>query len=369
MSSYRYTGIRPNNLDYEGVPGQDLLELMKDIVPANRAAQFLDFNVAKQGEALTEKLRAVTVSANQTYAALSDLYLLSEPEINAYFYVHHGQCFVDDQGCVQSRQDSNGKYFRGDYCWIELKDGEAEVDLERFDLGVHEYNWWGHRYAYPTAWLGMYNPYAEGGATWYSYAGEAPAGYDEDRIWWNRVRTFREHHQRHAGYVMWWSYYYGERHDGWKLCAKQNNQDNRRDQYYPVMYFVDKTYKEMPMTCSGTMIEQPIYYKNYEGCAAACDFRNQECVGFSYYPTRNNGPNLCFLFSDFKSGQYYTGCNTEFLQKRGTTAVDQPLEDEPTHPVCVAKLSKFVGTSLKPKEDGTCKNCFKELTHADRCWN
>jgi hypothetical protein len=369
--SYPFTGVHPDRLQYDGLPGENLLEIMKDVVPANRAAQFLDFNVAKRGESLTQELLSTTQSANQTYRDLSALYLLSEPEINAEFYVLVGQCFVDDSGCVQNRQDSDGKYFYGDYCFIQVRGGEAKIELERFDLGIHQYNWYGRHYAYPTAWIDMYNPHAEGGYTWHSYGGQAPAGYDENRIWWDSEQAFRNNHKTHAGFVEWWSYYYGSKQDGWKICAERKNDDNRRDQYYPAMYFVDKAYRDMPMTCTGTIIEQPIYYKNYEGCAAACDFRNQECVGFAYYPTRNNGPNLCFLFSDFTSGQYYTGCNTEFLQKRGSASLEQPLDSdvEPKHPVCVAKLSKFVGTSLKPKADGTCKNCFKELTHADRCWD
>ena len=139
------------------------------------------------------------------------------------------------------------------------------------------------------------------------------------------------------------------------------------------MYFVDKEYVDVPMTCTGTIVEEPIYFKNYHGCAAACDARNQKCVGFSYFPTTKDKANLCFLFSSFTNGQYYTGCDgplkKSFLQVNTTTNVDKPITEEPTHPICVAKLSKFVGTTLKPNEEGKCKQCFRELTKADRCWD
>jgi len=170
-----------------------------------------------------------------------------------------------------------------------------------------------------------------------------------------------------------------------KSVFQDESDAERGIQYYPAMYFVDKEFVDAPMTCSGTVIEEPIYFKSYHGCAAACDARNQECVGFSYFPTEVNKPNLCFLYSSFKTGQYYTGCDSDsddgkkgpprkksaprFLQKSNATVAQyQPLQDEPTHPVCVAKLSKFVGTTLKPNEEGKCKQCFRELTKANRCW-
>eukprot|EP00419_Tripos_fusus_P050463 CAMPEP_0172824952 /NCGR_PEP_ID=MMETSP1075-20121228/18344_1 /TAXON_ID=2916 /ORGANISM="Ceratium fusus, Strain PA161109" /LENGTH=602 /DNA_ID=CAMNT_0013666315 /DNA_START=230 /DNA_END=2038 /DNA_ORIENTATION=- len=34
---------------------------------------------------------------------------------------------------------------------------------------------------------------------------------------------------------------------------------------------------------------------------------------------------------------------------------------------CMVKLSKFVGTTLKPDPKGKCKQCLKELTHIDQC--
>jgi len=37
-------------------------------------------------------------------------------------------------------------------------------------------------------------------------------------------------------------------------------------------------------------------------------------------------------------------------------------------PKCVAKLSKFEGTTLKPDGSGKCKQCLKDLTKADRCY-
>merc|ERR1719235_2898685 len=35
---------------------------------------------------------------------------------------------------------------------------------------------------------------------------------------------------------------------------------------------------------------------------------------------------------------------------------------------CVAKLSEFDGTTLKPDKSGKCKQCLKGLVEADRCY-
>merc|ERR1719313_995359 len=68
---------------------------------------------------------------------------------------------------------------------------------------------------------------------------------------------------------------------------------------------------------------------------------------------------MCVLFSNFKTGFYYTGCGKSFLQTSG-----QACES-----TCYAKLSKFEGTTLKPNPSGKCKQCFKEVTKADRCYD
>jgi len=127
-------------------------------------------------------------------------------------------------------------------------------------------------------------------------------------------------------------------------------------QYYPVMYFVDKDFESSPTTCSGDSVAEPIVGESEDGCASACDASIHSCVGFQYF--KKGGKELCFLFSKFSTGFYYTGCGKAFLQ--GAAA--------PYDAKCFAKLSKFEGTTLKPNPSGKCEQCFKELTKADRCF-
>jgi len=180
-----------------------------------------------------------------------------------------------------------------------------------------------------------------------------------------------------SGEITWYTDYSVTR-SGWTVCGQtvKDDGENRGLQYYPAMYFVDKKYNGLPMTCTGTVVGSPIYFKSYHLCAAACDAALQSCVGFSYFPTGHTKPNLCFLFSSFESGTYYTGCDKKdkkdkkgsFLDKSNATKTDQPIAEEPTFPVCVAKLEKFLGTTLKPDPSGKCKQCMTKLTKADRCW-
>merc|ERR1740138_348517 len=127
-------------------------------------------------------------------------------------------------------------------------------------------------------------------------------------------------------------------------------------QYYPVMYFVDKEFDAVPSTCSGKQVAEPIVGESEDGCASACDAQIHSCVGYQYLKDKDSS--LCFLFSKFETGFYYTGCGKSFLQ-----AGAAPFEAK-----CVAKLSKFEGTTLKPNPSGKCKQCFKTLTKADRCY-
>jgi len=117
-------------------------------------------------------------------------------------------------------------------------------------------------------------------------------------------------------------------------------------QYYPVMYFVDKEFESVPSTCSGDKVGEPSVGLSEDGCASACDANIHSCVGFQY--VKDGG--LCFQFSKFNTGFYYTGCKGE------------------ASAVCYAKLSKFEGTTLKPNPSGKCAQCFKKLTKADRCY-
>jgi hypothetical protein len=135
-------------------------------------------------------------------------------------------------------------------------------------------------------------------------------------------------------------------------------------QYYPVMYFVDKEFEGVPTTCGGDKVAKPIVARSMDGCATICDKNVHDCVGFQYF---NKGDvTLCFLFSKFTTGFYYTGCGKAgpaelgFLQETNKAA---PYEAK-----CFAKLSKFEGTTLKPNPSGKCAQCFKTLTKADRCY-
>jgi len=130
-------------------------------------------------------------------------------------------------------------------------------------------------------------------------------------------------------------------------------------QYEPIMYFVDKEFVEAPSTCGGETISEPIFGKSADGCAMACDNLVGKCVGFSFFEKEMS---ICFLFSKFKSVQYYTGCEAEkFLQV-------QSKKEAPFMASCVAKLSLFEGTTLKPDKSGKCDMCLKEATKAARCY-
>merc|ERR1719453_1880979 len=131
-------------------------------------------------------------------------------------------------------------------------------------------------------------------------------------------------------------------------------------QYYPIMYFVDKDYEDMPSTCSGEPVGKPIVGKSMDDCAAACDADVHSCAGFSYFG--NGKEPLCFLFSNFKSAVYYKGCD-----KSAMLLQDKKSKQTPSV-TCVAKLSDFDGTTLKPDKSGKCKQCLKTLVEADRCY-
>jgi len=80
-------------------------------------------------------------------------------------------------------------------------------------------------------------------------------------------------------------------------------------QYYPLMYFIDKSFSSTMQTCSGEIVGKPIVGESIDGCASACDYALHSCVGFSYFGTGSTS--LCFLFSGLKSAVYYTGCEAE----------------------------------------------------------
>jgi len=137
-----------------------------------------------------------------------------------------------------------------------------------------------------------------------------------------------------------------------KADAAADNETNYTgmgDQYYPIMYFVDKEYVNMSTTCAGTTISKPLL-GDYDSCAGMCDKLTGECVGFSHTLSLDGtSDGLCFLFSEFKTAMYYTGC-------------------EGRNTVCDVKFSSFSGTTLKPDPSGKCKQCLKEAKKADRCF-
>jgi hypothetical protein len=122
-------------------------------------------------------------------------------------------------------------------------------------------------------------------------------------------------------------------------------------QYYNVMYFVDQKLKDAPSTCTGDAAAEPMVGASMDECAAHCDAQGVgSCVGFSRFNTGEHS--LCFFFKNFKTAVYYTGCKDDAKQEVQ----------------CVAKLSEYEGTTLKPDKSGKCKQCLKEAKKADRCY-
>lgn len=131
------------------------------------------------------------------------------------------------------------------------------------------------------------------------------------------------------------------------------------------MYFVDKTYQDVPTTCTGPFASKPLTSVSLDNCAQACDAHIHTCVGFAYFSMRTT---LCFLFSKFAEATYYTGCNssgnstgngTVFLQKGELARL--PVT------TCMAKLSKFQGKTLAPDGSGKCDDCLKTAVASNRC--
>jgi len=142
-----------------------------------------------------------------------------------------------------------------------------------------------------------------------------------------------------------------------QLEPEADDVDDAAKQYYPLMYFVDKEHEDVPSTCGGETLGEPMMGQSMDACAAACDARPGKCVGFSFFEKDSS---ICFLFSKFESVQYWTGCDAAaFLQKKKKSSGTA---------TCRGKLQSFEGLSLKPKGNGKCDICLKEATKADRCW-
>lgn len=133
--------------------------------------------------------------------------------------------------------------------------------------------------------------------------------------------------------------------------------------YYPIMYFVDKEFDDVPSTCSGELLGKPVLNYGADECAAACDSLVGKCVGFAFLEDQGG---VCFLYSKFKTAQYYTGCGPP---SKGASFLQTSKKAEgPFDAQCVAKLQFFEGTSLKPNIKCPTDNCLKELTKANRCF-
>jgi len=133
------------------------------------------------------------------------------------------------------------------------------------------------------------------------------------------------------------------------LATRGNGKGTNGDQYYPLMYFVDKQHKDVPTTCAGDVDKHGILAASKDDCAAACSSEAQTCVGFSYYKG-----GVCLLISKFKSLTYYTKFGGE-IKHKATTA-------------CYAKLARFDGVSLKPDGSGKCDVCLDQAIEARRCF-
>jgi len=141
------------------------------------------------------------------------------------------------------------------------------------------------------------------------------------------------------------------------------------DQYYSLMYFVDKKHEKDPSTCTGEVEKKPMVGVSPDECAQACDADVLTCVGYSYYPEDK----FCFLFKKFTEVTYYTGCGeAKFLQKAEQPAAPAKskgaAKEAATVPTCYAKLSEFQGTTVAPDPSGKCGNCLKKATKAARCY-
>jgi len=336
-----------NNAEFVHNMAKDLgsvREAVTDYMNADKIEKFLEFETAKKGDDLLAALTEQLPKAQKLYAELSELYLLSEPVVSTSLYMHSGNCLLDTEtNCItpfiHTHEYYGETYESNANCHFEILGGEADVKIEQMDTeGGYD----------GVTVNGNFYSGGEGVGTTVKGSGDLHFSSDcccEDA--------------------------------GFKVCVdvpkKKGGDGNEGAQYYPIMYFVDKEFVNVAQTCTGDLVGSPIYFKNYDGCAAACDAKNQECVGFAYFPTGDGKPNMCFLFSKFTEVQYYTGCDDDavvtskksFLQKGNST---QPVTDEPQKAICAAKLSKFVGTNLTPDPSGKNKFKLKELTKAARCY-
>jgi hypothetical protein len=158
----------------------------------------------------------------------------------------------------------------------------------------------------------------------------------------------------------------------------QNKTEDVEDQFYKVMYFVNKKHDGLPTTCGGDLSTH-VLGGTMEGCAQACALGegHEDCVGFNYMPNPITG-GVCFLFSKLDSVMYYTGCDKK-VEKNGTNStagrksaflakeVSESSRYTPEEYQCYVKFSRFDGTTLEPDPSGKCKQCLTSATKNAKC--
>jgi hypothetical protein len=235
-------------------------QAVTDYMSSSKIEKFLEFDTAKEGDELLAELEKQLPIAQKLYAELSELYLLSEPVVSTTLYMHSGNCILnEDTNCI-TPFTRNGRYQAGESCHFEILNGEADVEIKKMDTE------------------GGYDPICMGGVCYSGGKGEGTT-----------VRV--------SGDITWRSDCCVTR-PGFEICVNPINEKKGEEgnQYYPIMYFVDKKFVNVAQTCNGDLIGSPIYFKNYHGCAGACDANNQECVGFAYFPMERASPTCASCF-------------------------------------------------------------------------
>jgi len=115
-------------------------------------------------------------------------------------------------------------------------------------------------------------------------------------------------------------------------------------QYYSLMYFVDKEYENVPTTCTGDELGEPLLAFNEFECAASCDDLPGKCVGFAFF--YKDGIGSCFLYSGFKTATYYTACDDDGVEeeKKVDLLLHQKSFLHQKHSVKLAKVAHMQHT-------------------------
>eukprot|EP00747_Dinoflagellata_sp_TGD_P130110 gnl/TRDRNA2_/TRDRNA2_174783_c2_seq5.p1 gnl/TRDRNA2_/TRDRNA2_174783_c2~~gnl/TRDRNA2_/TRDRNA2_174783_c2_seq5.p1 ORF type:complete len:487 (-),score=102.30 gnl/TRDRNA2_/TRDRNA2_174783_c2_seq5:243-1703(-) len=307
---------------------------------------FRKYENAYKADAMIKFLTETTPKANASLLKLQDALLASGPMAGGQMFLTHnigGTCVVDKDGCFYTEPAKSFRWLSACSAKVE---GEMKIKVTPFKRGSSPFQQISHS-----------GP--EGVLKYYMRNGKESdiTAMDGKTISGGQVAAFA---------------LYPRGDLGWKICdVTPKGKSDRGKEYYSLMYFVDSKFANKPSTCSGTPVGQPIFDKNYQTCAAACDADTINCKGFFYYPKGRDS--LCFMFSKFTSATYWTGCKSgsSFLQANQTAeGIYKPLgaDDEPDYPICAAKLADYAGLDLTPDKSGKCKECLKKVKRADRCY-